>query len=83
MKQSNISLSMIEAEYIASYSASCESIWFWNLMTGLFDLDMEAIMILCDNQSFINMTKNPMFHDKTKKIEICITTFVKWCRREL
>jgi hypothetical protein len=27
-------------------------------------------MIFCDNQSCIKMTKNPMFHDKTKHIEI-------------
>jgi hypothetical protein len=27
-------------------------------------------VILCDNQSCIKMTKNPMFHDKSKHIEI-------------
>jgi hypothetical protein len=27
-------------------------------------------MILCDNQSCIKMTENPMFHDKSKHIEI-------------
>ena len=27
-------------------------------------------MIICDNQSCIKMTENPMFHDKTKHIEI-------------
>jgi hypothetical protein len=31
---------------------------------------LEATMILCDNQSCINMTENPKFHDKTKHIEI-------------
>jgi hypothetical protein len=31
---------------------------------------MDATMILCDNQSFIKMTENPLFHDKTKHIEI-------------
>ena len=31
---------------------------------------MEAIMILCDNQSCIKMTENPMFHAKLKHIEI-------------
>jgi hypothetical protein len=37
---------------------------------SMFDLEMEATMILCDNQSCIKMTENPMFHDKTKHIEI-------------
>ena len=27
-------------------------------------------MILCDNQIFIKMTENPVFHDKLKHIEI-------------
>jgi hypothetical protein len=27
-------------------------------------------MILCDNQSCIKMTENPVFHDKSKDIEI-------------
>jgi transposase InsO family protein len=69
-KQSSIALSTTEAEYIAACSASCEAIWLRKLLTGLFDLEMEATMILCDNQSCIKMTENPVFHDKTKHIEI-------------
>jgi hypothetical protein len=34
------------------------------------DLEMEATVILCDNQSCIKMMENPMFHDKSKHIEI-------------
>jgi hypothetical protein len=69
-KQSSISLSTVEAEYIAACSASCEAIWLRKLLTGLFDLDMEATMILCDNQSCIKMTENPVFHDRSKHIKI-------------
>jgi hypothetical protein len=58
-KQSNISLSTTKQEYIAAYSASCEAIWLWTLLTGLFELDMEATMILCDNHSCIKMTEEP------------------------
>ena len=39
-------------------------------MTGLFDLEMETNLILCDNQSCIKMIENPIFHDKSKHIEI-------------
>jgi hypothetical protein len=66
-KQSSIALSTIEAEYIVACSASCEAIWLRKLLTGLFDLEMEAIVILCDNQS---CTENLVFHDKSKHIEI-------------
>jgi hypothetical protein len=40
-------------------------------VAGLFDLEMRATLILCDNQSYIKMTENPVFHDKLKHIEIC------------
>jgi len=69
-KQSSIALSTTEAEYIAACSASCEAIWLRKLLTSLFDLEMEATTILCDNQSCIKMTENPVFHDKSKHIEI-------------
>jgi hypothetical protein len=69
-KQSNISLSTTEVEYIAACSASWEAIWLRKLLTGLFNLDMESTVILCDNQSCIKMMKNLVFHDKSKHIEI-------------
>jgi hypothetical protein len=63
-KKSSIDLSTEEAEYIATCSASCDR----KLWTCLFDLELEATMILCDNQSCIKMTKNHVFHDKSKHI---------------
>jgi hypothetical protein len=69
-KQSNISLITAEAKYIAACFASCEAIWIRKLLTILFDLEMEETMILCDNQSYIKMTKNLVFHDRSKHIDI-------------
>jgi hypothetical protein len=48
-KQSSISLITVEAEYIKICSTSCEAIWIRKLLIGLFDLEMEATAILCDN----------------------------------
>jgi hypothetical protein len=48
-KQSGISLSTAEAEYIVACSTSCEAIWLRKLLTDLFDLEMRKILILCDN----------------------------------
>jgi hypothetical protein len=70
-KQSNIALSIAEVEYIATCSTSCKAIWLRKLLIDLFDLEMEATMILCDNQSYIKMTKNLVFNDRSKHIEIC------------
>ena len=69
-KQSSIALNTTEVEYIAACSASCEAIWLRKLLTGLFDLEMKATVILCDNQSCIKMTDNTIFHDKSKHIDI-------------
>jgi hypothetical protein len=60
-KQSSIALSMEKEEYIVACSTICEAIWLQNLLAGLFDLEMEATLILCDNL---------MFHDNSKHIEI-------------
>jgi hypothetical protein len=67
-KQSNISSSTTKVEYIAACFASCEAIWLRKLLTGMFDMEMESIMILCDHHSCIKMTENPVFHDKMKHI---------------
>jgi hypothetical protein len=69
-KQSSISLIMTEEEHIATCFTNCEAIWIWKLLTGLFDLEMEATTILCDEHSCIKRMKNPMFHDKSKHMEI-------------
>jgi hypothetical protein len=69
-KQSNITLSTAEAEYISACSANYKAIWLRKLFTGLFDLEMEETTILCDNQSSIKMIENHAFHDKLKHIEI-------------
>ena len=69
-KQSSITLSTTEAKYIASFSSSCESIWLQNIMLGLFNLELDTIVILCDNQSCIKLTENRVFHDKSNHIEV-------------
>ena len=69
-KQSSVSLSTAEAEYIATCSACCEAIWIRKLMSRLFNLELDTTIILCDNQSCIKMTEDLVFHDKSKHIEI-------------
>jgi hypothetical protein len=69
-KQSSIALSIAEAEYIDACSTSCKDIWLQKLLTGLFNLEMEATTILCNNQSCIKMIENLVFHDSLKHIEI-------------
>ena len=40
------------------------------MLLGLFNVEIDVTDILCDNQICIKMMENPMFHDKSKHIEI-------------
>ena len=65
-----MALSTAEAEYVAACSASCEAVWLRKLLFDLFDLQLDATCIYCDNQSCVKLSENPLFHDKSKHIEI-------------
>ena len=62
--------STAEAEYIAASDASHEAVWLRKLLAGLFDLELEPTLIHCDNQSYVRLSENHLFHDKSKHIEI-------------
>ena len=58
------------AKYVATCSASCEAVWLKKLLSDWFDLELDATCIYCDNQSCVKLSKNPVFHDKSKHIKI-------------
>jgi hypothetical protein len=69
-KQSSISLSTTEAEYISVATCCTQVLW---MIQTLADLEVKytaPIPIHCDNTSAINVSKNPVFHSKTKHIPI-------------
>ena len=65
-----MALSTAKVEYVAGYSTSCEVVWLRKLLSDLFDLQLDATCIYCDNQSCVKLSENPVFHDKSKHIEI-------------
>eukprot|EP00253_Pinus_taeda_P016460 PITA_16460 len=69
-KQKSVDLSSFEAEYMAASIVSCEAIWLRKLRVNLFRRNMQAIRIMCDNQSCIKLYENPIFHDRSKHIDI-------------
>ena len=69
-KQTNIGLRTIEAACIATCSTCSEAVWLCKMLACFFDAEIDVTDILCDNQSCIKMTKSPVFHDKTKRIEV-------------
>ena len=69
-KQKFVPLSSAEVEYMAANQASCEALWLHKLLVDLFDQGMRPTVIYCDNQSCIQRSENPVFHDRSKHIEI-------------
>jgi hypothetical protein len=69
-KQGSISSSTTEAEYIVAATYCTQVLW---MIQTLADLEVKyaaPIPIHCDNTSAINVSKNPVFHSKTKHIPI-------------
>uniref|UniRef100_H3H922 Uncharacterized protein n=1 Tax=Phytophthora ramorum TaxID=164328 RepID=H3H922_PHYRM len=72
-KQSSVSLSTSEAEYIALSLAIQEGKWIHRLLCEILAAANETgpeLMIREDNQSCIKMTKNPVNHGRAKHIDI-------------
>ena len=69
-KQSCVALRTAEAKYVAACLSSCEVVWLWKLLSDIFDLQLDATCIHCDNQSCVKLSENLVFHDKSKHIEI-------------
>ena len=69
-KQISVELSSAEAKYMAASQAACEAIWMRKILVGLFGPDLDPTMIHCDNQSCIKLSVNPLFHDRSKHIDI-------------
>uniref|UniRef100_A0A2N9EI16 Integrase catalytic domain-containing protein n=1 Tax=Fagus sylvatica TaxID=28930 RepID=A0A2N9EI16_FAGSY len=69
-KQKTVALSSAEAEYIAANDAACEAVWLRKILSDLQQKIEEPTVICCDNMSAIAMTKNPVFHARTKHIEL-------------
>jgi hypothetical protein len=69
-KHKSMALSSAEAEYMATSLAACEALWLRKLLLGLFRQEIKATVIHCDNQSCINLSENPVFHDRSKHIDI-------------
>ena len=81
-KKSYVALGIAEGEYVASCTASCEAVWQRKLLSNLFDLQLDATCIYCNNHSCVNLLKNLVFHDKSKHIEIKYQYIWDWCREE-
>ena len=69
-KQPTVALSSTEAEYRGAAIATCDAIWPKQLLRDLQVEVSDPTTIYCDNLSSIQLAKNPIFHARTKHIEV-------------
>ena len=69
-KQPTVSRSSYEAKYRALASTTCELQWLTYLLHDFRVSFIQPATLYCDNQSTIQIGSNPVFHERTKHIEI-------------
>ncbi|KAE8679159.1 Zinc ion binding, putative isoform 1 [Hibiscus syriacus] len=69
-KQPIVTLSTCEAEYVAATSCVCHAIWLRNLLKEIGLIQEEPTKVCVDNKSAVALAKNPVFHDRSKHIDI-------------
>jgi hypothetical protein len=69
-KQMIVAPSSCEAEYVAAAIAACQGVWLARLIEELLGQESVKIRIKIDNQSAISLCKNPVFHERSKHIDV-------------
>ena len=62
-------LSTTKAEYIIAVEAGKEMLWMKRFLQEL-GLKQKEYMVFCDSQSTIDLSKNSMYHSRTKHIDV-------------
>lgn len=71
-KQQSVALSSTEAEYMALTEATKEAVYIRKILneSGIYDNSEDPTTIYCDNQGAGKLTRNPVYHARTKHIDV-------------
>lgn len=69
-KQNVVAHSSAEAEYHAMAHTTCEMLWVCSLLCEMGVDVFSPMHMNCDNQPAIFITSNPVFHERTKHVEV-------------
>lgn len=69
-KQHTVSRSSAEAEYRSMAALTSELKWLRGLLSYLGAFTLSPMLMYCDSQSALHIAQNPVFHERTKHIEV-------------
>jgi hypothetical protein len=69
-KQPTFALSSIEAKYKGATIITCEVVWLKKLLLDLGQSMDAPVVIYCDNVNNILLANNPVYHARSKHIEV-------------
>ena len=69
-KQPTVALSTCEAEYMSLSSAIQEAKFLFQLLKDFLVESSNSVSLYCDNQGAIALAKNPVQHQRSKRINI-------------
>ncbi|KAL0423852.1 UNVERIFIED_CONTAM: putative mitochondrial protein [Sesamum radiatum] len=69
-KQTTAARSSAEAEYRSMAATTCEITWVTNVLQDLGVRIDTPVPFFCDNKAALHITANPVFHERTKHVEI-------------
>ncbi|KAJ4796665.1 Retroelement pol polyprotein-like [Rhynchospora pubera] len=69
-KQPTVSHYSAEAEYRSMANTTCELVWLKSLLNSLGVKHDRPMNLYCDSQAALHIATNPVFHERTKHIEL-------------
>jgi len=69
-KQPIVTLSTTEAKFMAAAACACQAVWMRRILEKLNHAQDGCTTLMCDNNSTIKLSKNPIMHGRRKHIDV-------------